>query len=54
MHEKCTVFNSSDLIDQIVLVESSEAKESLDSRNSVNSKDSDDIESKNNVVEVML
>ena len=52
MLEKCIFCNSSGLIEQIVLVESSEARDSEDSSDSVNSEDSKDIESENDAAEV--
>ena len=52
MLEKCIPCQSSELTDQTVLVESSEAKDSKDSSNSVNSEDSENIESENDATEI--
>ena len=52
MLEKCISCKSSDLIDEKVIVESSEAKDSKNSSNFVNSDDSEDIEFENDAAEV--
>ena len=54
MLEKCISCKSSDLIDQIVVVESSEVRDSEDSSNPVNfdPEDPEDIESENNAAKV--
>ena len=52
MLEKCISCKSSDLIHQIVLVESTEAKDWEYSSNFVKSEDSEDIESENDAAEV--
>ena len=52
MLEKCISCKSSDLTDEKVIVESSEAKDSKNSSNFVNSDDSEDIEFENDAAEV--
>ena len=54
MPEKCISCKSSDWIEEIVLVESTEAKDSEDSSNYTNSEGSEDIGSENDAAEVTV